>query len=31
MTDLGFEYDESSAGSRVRFDPPNRNDKASPA
>ncbi|KAF8598711.1 hypothetical protein BDV93DRAFT_526620 [Ceratobasidium sp. AG-I] len=28
MTDLGFEYDESSAGSRVRFDPPNRNDKS---
>lgn len=28
MTDLGFEYDESSAGSRVRFDPPDRKDKS---
>ncbi|KAJ1300287.1 hypothetical protein OPQ81_005113 [Rhizoctonia solani] len=28
MIDLGFEYDESSAGSRVRFDPPDKNDKS---
>ncbi|KAH7332604.1 hypothetical protein B0J17DRAFT_722141 [Rhizoctonia solani] len=28
MTDLGFEYDESSAGSRVRFDPPDRKDSS---
>ncbi|KAG8700699.1 hypothetical protein FRC08_004554, partial [Ceratobasidium sp. 394] len=28
MVNLGFSYDESSAGSRVRFDPPNKNDKS---
>ncbi|KAG8732008.1 hypothetical protein FRC11_001107 [Ceratobasidium sp. 423] len=28
MIDLGFEYDESSAGSRVRFDPPDKKDKS---
>ncbi|ELU38900.1 hypothetical protein AG1IA_07070 [Rhizoctonia solani AG-1 IA] len=27
MIELGFEYDESSAGSRVRFDPPDKKDK----
>ncbi|ELU35739.1 hypothetical protein AG1IA_10231 [Rhizoctonia solani AG-1 IA] len=29
MIELGFEYDESSAGSRVRFDPPDKKDKVS--
>lgn len=29
MIDLEFEYDESSAGSRVRFDPPDQKDKVS--
>jgi hypothetical protein len=24
---MGFEYDPSTAGSSVRFDPPNKNDK----
>ncbi|QRW11441.1 YcfA-like protein [Ceratobasidium sp. AG-Ba] len=28
MVNLGFSYDESSAGSRVRFDPPNKKDKS---
>ncbi|KAF8749705.1 HicA toxin of bacterial toxin-antitoxin [Rhizoctonia solani] len=28
MIELGFEYDESSAGSRVRFDPPDKKDKS---
>ncbi|KAG9098131.1 hypothetical protein FRC06_006777 [Ceratobasidium sp. 370] len=27
MVNFGFSYDESSAGSRVRFDPPNKDDK----
>jgi len=27
MREMGFEYDPSTAGSSVRFDPPNKNDK----
>lgn len=27
MRELGFEYDPSTAGSSVRFDPPNPNDR----
>ena len=29
MREMGFEYDPSTAGSSVRFDPPNKNDKVS--
>ena len=29
MRELGFEYDPSTAGSSVRFDPPNPNDRVS--
>jgi hypothetical protein len=27
MREMGFEYDPSTAGSSVRFDPPSKNDK----
>lgn len=27
MREMGFEYDPSTAGSSVRFDPPNKNEK----
>jgi hypothetical protein len=29
MREMGFEYDPSTAGSSVRFDPPNKNEKVS--
>ena len=29
MREMGFEYDPSTAGSSVRFDPPNKNDRVS--
>lgn len=29
MREMGFEYDPSTAGSSVRFDPPDKRDKAS--
>lgn len=29
MREMGFKYDPSTAGSSVRFDPPNKNEKVS--
>lgn len=29
MREMGFDYDPSTAGSSVRFDPPNKNEKVS--